>query len=389
MSSGTTITMRCAVVAASCLSLAGCLLPGREVEQAVGRVAFSDVPRELDMVTHPAYRVAAPDILLLELVRNIRPPGERLEPGDQLVVRLANPEPIEPVDPDLHPIEAQYRLQLESEFKILNGPFPILPDGTLNLGPIYGSVEVAGLTLEQAQEAITQHLQTYARDAQGLPVGLRSPQVSVVWPDLAGEQAITGEHLVRPDGTISLGIYGSVYVAGMSLDEVRMAVESHLAPYISQPRVNVDVLAYNSRVYYVITDGGGYGEQVVRLPCTGNETVIDAIANIQGLSQVSSKRIWIARPAPAGTGCGQILDVHWQAIAAEGITDTNYQILPGDRIYVQADHFVAFDNTIAKITSPFERIFGFVLLGHGTVRALQFGHRGSQFGSGGFPGTGF
>jgi polysaccharide export outer membrane protein len=175
----------------------------------------------------------------------------------------------------------------------------------------------------------------------------------------------------------------------MSLDEIKFAVEAHLSQFIHKPEVSVDVVAYNSRVYYVILDGGGFGEQVVRLPATGNETVLDAIAQIEGLSQVSSKNIWVARPAPAGTECGQVMDVNWREITKEGITTTNYQLLPGDRIYVQADHLIAFDNLVAKVTAPFERMFGFTLLGHGTVRALQFGHRGGAGGGGGFGGGGF
>jgi protein involved in polysaccharide export with SLBB domain len=127
-------------------------------------------------------------------------------------------------------------------------------------------------------------------------------------------------------------------------------------------------------VYYVITDGGGFGEGVVRLPITGNETVLDAISQIQGLSEVSSKQIWIARPAPAGTGCAQILDVHWKAIVAEGITTTNYQIFPGDKIYIKADDMITLDNFVAKVTAPVERILGLILLGHGVQRQLQFGH---------------
>ena len=101
---------------------------------------------------------------------------------------------------------------------------------------------------------------------------------------------IDGQHLVRPDGTISLGIYGSVYVAGSTLEEVRDAVAAQI--HVSVNKLNVDdikkgvvadVLAYNSKVYYVITDGAGYGEQVTPSPMTGNETVLDALSKINGL----------------------------------------------------------------------------------------------------------
>src|SRR5262249_33101479 len=60
--------------------------------------------------------------------------------------------------------------------------------------------------------------------------------------------------------------------------------------------LTLDVAAYNSKYYYVITDGAGYGEQVIRFPYTGNETVLDAVSQIQGLPAVSSKkRVWVAR----------------------------------------------------------------------------------------------
>jgi polysaccharide export outer membrane protein len=171
-----------------------------------------------------------------------------------------------------------------------------------------------------------------------------------------------------------------------SLEEVRYAVERQLSQFIHKPEVNVDVLAYNSKSIYVITDGGGYGEQVVKLPVTGNDTVLDAVAAINGLSQVSSKKIWVSRPAPAGTDCAQIMDVHWRAITQEGITSTNYQLFPGDRVYISADKMIHTDNFIAKTIAPFERIFGFVLLGTGVQQELRFIHRRGGS-SGGFVGN--
>ena len=74
---------------------------------------------------------------------------------------------------------------------------------------------------------------------------------------------------MRPDGTVGLGIYGQVHVAGMTLVEIRQAVESHLSQYLAEPIVSVDVVAYNSKVYYIVMDGGGYGEQMVRVAVHG------------------------------------------------------------------------------------------------------------------------
>jgi polysaccharide export outer membrane protein len=194
-------------------------------------------------------------------------------------------------------------------------------------------------------------------------------------------QKIRGQHLVRPDGTINLGLYGTLYVAGMTLDQIRYAVaraiESRMDPEAVQKNpvkledVNVDVLAYNSKVYYVITDGGGYGEQVYSFPVTGNETVLDAIARINGLPAVASKKhIWVARRTLHG-GKNNILPVDWCGIAQRGEAATNYQLMPGDRVYVQADKLIATDSFLAKLLAPVERILGVTLLGSSTVNSIR------------------
>jgi len=189
------------------------------------------------------------------------------------------------------------------------------------------------------------------------------------------DQPIRGQHLVRPDGTIGLGIYGSVYVAGMTLEQAQAAVVAQVSQRVQKLDARdlyVDVLAYNSKVYYVITDGGGYGEQVFRFPITGNETVLDAISQIAGLPAVASKkRIWLARPIPGDCQNHQVFPIDWIGITQGAVTATNYQILPGDRVYVMANGWITFDSRVAKVLSPFTRMFGFTLLGAETVQTIR------------------
>jgi polysaccharide export outer membrane protein len=331
-----------------CSIATGCAAQGNVIPE----IATSDIPRELEKASLPEYRVEPPDILLIAAVHNIRPPGDKLRAGDVLEIRATN---LLPTDPQAE--------QTANEFKIINGMYRVQSDGTLDLGPEYGSARVEGLTLAQAREAINVHL----RDG----VGLANPKTAVSMPDVAGKQEISGEHLVRIDGTIALGVYGSVHVAGRTLPEIKGAIEAHLAQHIHEPEVDVDVAGYNSKVVYVITDGGGMGEQVVRIPVTGNETVLDAVAQIQGLSDVSSRRIWVARPGPADLGCAQTMIVDWRGITQEGITTTNYQLFPGDRIYIQAYPLVHVDSFIARAVSPMNRVLGTTMLGASTVRIIK------------------
>ena len=95
------------------------------------------------------------------------------------------------------------------------------------------------------------------------------------------------------------------------------------------------------------------------------------------------KTIWVARPAPAdGSGCAQTLPVNWRAIVDAADTSTNWQVLPGDRVFVAEDKLVALDNFVDKVIGPFERIVGFNLL---TFQAIQTANRfplGFQTGAG-------
>jgi polysaccharide export outer membrane protein len=98
----------------------------------------------------------------------------------------------------------------------------------------------------------------------------------------------------------------------------------------------VDVIASNSKFYYIITDHGICGQKVQRFPCSGNETVLDAISQIGGLpATCCPNQIWVARATPAAESAHpKILPVDWRAITQYGNAATNYQIFPGDRIIV-------------------------------------------------------
>ena len=338
--------------------------------QEFNSAAASEIPRELSKATLQAYRVEPPDILVIEAVNNIRPPSDKLRAGDELLIRASNTLPIDPEGD-----------AITNQFRVINSIYNIQSDGAVDLGPEYGTVRVAGLTLAAAKTEIIDHL----RDT----VGLAKPSVAISMPDVTGKQVITGEHLVRPDGTISLGVYGEVRVSGHTLREIKQIIESHLQQEVHNPEVTVDVLGYNSKQIYVVTDGGGLGESVTRIPYTGNDTVLDVLAQINGLSQVSSKEIWVARPSPADMSVAQTMPVDWWGITRGGLTATNYQLFPGDRVFIRSDHMIRYGNTISKVLAPFERVMGFTIFGHGVVRSLQFGHlRGGNNALGGFGGFG-
>ena len=202
---------------------------------------------------------------------------------------------------------------------------------------------------------------------------------------------ITGERLVRPDGKVSLGFYGDIYVAGLTTNEIKEKVVLHLRQYLPDNllglqilkgedltpaevppdqtnRVFVDVASYNSKVYYVQGDVGTPG----RLPITGNETVLDAIQYAGGLIPTASvPNIRLVRPAPPGACCEQTLPINLPAIVNAGDPTTNYQLLPGDRIVVFRDPIVRTTIFLDRLAAPFNSVLNSMLQFSFTSRSVK------------------
>lgn len=320
---------------------AGCATADRPVEAVA-------LPRELQKVPHPAYVIEPPDLLQIDLLAAVPRPPYRIRPLDVLGVVVPEALPNEPIA----------------------GTFSVDPTGTIYLGAGYGSVAVAGKTIEEAREATRAHL----------AATLARPSVTLSLVQTRATQQIRGPHLVRADGTVGLGVYGSVSVMGLTLNQTKAVLEQHLQQYFQDPEVSVDVVGYNSKVYYVVFDYGGAGQQVVRLPLTGNETVLDGIGQTAGLPTVAdARRIWVSRPQTENAP-PQVLPVDWKRLTECGDTRTNYQLMAGDRVIVKASPLVETDIRLARIIAPIERLLGVTLLGSTTVNSFRLNP--NQFGAG-------
>ena len=211
---------------------------------------------------------------------------------------------------------------------------------------------------------------------------------------------ISGERLVRPDGKISLGFYGDVYVAGLTMAEVKEKIILHLRKFLTdealglietddttgEPKIDektnkpkliepkdsatvfCDVTAYNSKNYYVLGDVLITG----KLPITGNETVLDAINFAGGLMPTAAPaNIRLVRPAPPGACCEQVLPVNIAAITSGGDPTTNYQIMPNDRLIVYRDPIVRLTVFIDRLAAPFQTVLGSMLQYSFTARSVK------------------
>jgi hypothetical protein len=203
-----------------------------------------------------------------------------------------------------------------------------------------------------------------------LTIGIKGNSIDGTWTGSVGNG-------------ISLGS-GAVFVpansqSGVSMDGTAATVVAGPIPGMAaammtqSPTAGTLVPAGHDtgKVYYIITEGAGMGDSVRRLPCTGSETVLDAISQINGLSQVSGTKMWIARPSPASRDKSTILAVDWEAISKRAVNTTNYTLMPGDRLVVGQDPLIVWSNWIGKRTAPIERIMGVIGLTTSTLGGLQ------------------
>jgi polysaccharide export outer membrane protein len=215
---------------------------------------------------------------------------------------------------------------------------------------------------------------------------------------------ISGERLVRPDGRISLSFYGEVYVAGLTIPEVKEKIVLHLRKFIHDEtlgliqtdpesgqilkkidprdtdRVFVDVTAYNSKNYYILGDVLVPG----KLPVTGNETVLDALQYAGGLLPTAApNNIRLVRPAPPGACCEQNLPVNLSAITSGGDPTTNYQMMPGDRLVVYRDPIVRLTVFLDRIIAPVQAVLGTTLQTAFAIRYVKIA--GSPIATGASP----
>jgi polysaccharide biosynthesis/export protein len=282
-------------------------------------------PTEANMAPLPPYEIEPPDILLISGLQPAPKESYTIQPLDILNVEA---------DPNSTKFDNEIR-----------GMYLVEPGGMLNLGPAYGKVKVGGLSLEEAHAAVLKQLQRTLKD----------PKVTLKLSEAGGKQQIDGEHLVGPDGTINLGAYGQVHVSQLTIPEAKEAIEKKLGEVFEKPKVSVDIYAYNSKVYYVITKGHGFGDNVQRYPVTGNETVLDAISQVQGLSLLGNPKVWIERPKGRYSSVEKKFEVKWDEITQGGGVGTNYQILPGDRVYIDSPQTLGKD---PKILEPPEVLPG-------------------------------
>lgn len=213
-----------------------------------------------------------------------------------------------------------------------------------------GCSSATGLTLWPNQFPLLPQAKEYSNAAH-LPSNLPIEKCKTVLPnyfvepgddlliepvDFSSDLRLPPDQRVLVDGTIDLGEYGRIIVAGLTLEQIEEAVIARVET-IAKKRyaINVRLLEANASQVYVLGEVGS----PAAYPLVGRETVLDAILLAGGLtSRASPCDIVLVRPTNP-CDCRVVLPVCYRQITQMGDTTTNYQLQPGDRIYVGGRSF--------------------------------------------------
>jgi polysaccharide export outer membrane protein len=215
----------------------------------------------------------------------------------------------------------------------LPGDQIIKPDGHISLGE-FGEYMAVGKTIDQigieVQQIIDDHIRQDREVALEVERRQREDDRRIAQRrDLANAATEDTEAPdTRPDAEQS----DELSLGAIEDEEARIALERRIAEAISKNEISVRLVTWDSKKIYVLGEVNSPGS----FDYDGTHTVLDAIIEAGGLSSKANEHhIIVARPTTCSS-CRIVMTVCYDQVVQLGDTSTNYQLQPGDRVFVPA-----------------------------------------------------
>ena len=152
----------------------------------------------------------------------------------------------------------------------------------------------------------------------------------VIEIDVRRHPEFSGKYIVTAEGKIEYKFVGDVFVEGLTKVQLQERLASVLSEYIIEPEVNVQILQYLSKVYYVIGEVRRPGKYYMK----GNAiSVLEAIVEA-GLPNQSSSTRKCRLITPNAKGKNNMVYVNIYELLYGGNLKCNVDMKPGDVLYV-------------------------------------------------------
>lgn len=213
----------------------------------------------------------------------------------------------------------------------------------------------------------------------GIPdsIVIRAPKI----PEIDGSM-----QRLQPDGKITLALLGEVKIAGLTAKEIAAKFEVLLGRFYVEPRVNVRVVSFASKKYYVYGQVGRSGPR----PYTGRDTLLDAVlASGVGLPSWTS-RAKVIRPAHGETPV-RTVQINIDRMLKEGDWSQNILLEPNDIVFVPPTPGAWLGHRVAELLLPLQPVIQAIVGPAAVINADQAydndGNSNTSFSGAGSTGT--
>jgi polysaccharide export outer membrane protein len=136
----------------------------------------------------------------------------------------------------------------------------------------------------------------------------------------------TGQHMIRPDGKITINLVGDVQASGLTPEDLAKSIREKIKAYVNDPDVTVSVLAVRSKKYLINGEVFKPGEYLLVVPTR----VFQALVNAGGFKDFANqKKITVIHEN------NERDYFNYKEVLAGKKLDQNIWVRPGDIIVVK------------------------------------------------------
>ena len=179
----------------------------------------------------------------------------------------------------------------------------------------------------------------------------------VIRVDVRGQPEFSGVFAVGFDGRMQYNYLGDIPIAGLTKFEVQQVLEKLLQRYIRVPQVNVMIVAYNSKVVYVIGEVNNPGKFIMR----GDAIKLREAILAAGLptDRAALSRVHVIKP---DLDHPQVRVINVKRILYQGQLKDDIDLTAGEIVVLPSTVLSAVNSFLTGLLSPVTRAARFAAL---------------------------
>jgi polysaccharide export outer membrane protein len=160
----------------------------------------------------------------------------------------------------------------------------------------------------------------------------------------------SGQYIINSEGKIEYKFIGDIVVTGLTKNELKERLTEILSEFLIEPEIDVAIVAYLSKVFYVVGDVHRPGKFYMR----GNTVMVREAIMQSGLPTDAAAMRRCRLITPSQTSANNYVEVDIFSLLYEGNLKQNLEMQPGDVLYIPAT-FIA---KMIRVVSPLTNIAG-------------------------------